>query len=120
MNAKHAVHLQSRSARRRQDALGVIRPKHNFRIMQAFENVLVHLAIARAVPRVPARSRENDFPARLPARRVELNGPAFQGKAAANGVQHVREIEVGSGLRGIQLQHQGRRGWRCLRGQRSR
>ena len=104
VDGKHAMDLQSRIAGARENAIGAIGMKGDFREARTFDHILVHLFVARAVAGFAAGGVEDDLSAGLAARGIVMEGAAFQLKRSLNGVHVADKSDLGRALCGVELE----------------
>src|SRR6266853_4908942 len=87
MQNKNPVHLNRKASLRRNFPFDPVRPKNDFGILPAFENVLVHFLIAPIVAAVSACRVYADLTIGFTARSVKLDRTVLKCKGSMNGVE---------------------------------
>src|ERR1022692_1933445 len=98
VDAKHSVHLNLRRAVRSDHAIDAIRREDDLRILRAFENLLVHAAVARIVAARAAGGVHRHFARDLAGGGIEADGAARELEAAVHRVQSGRQCESHVGV----------------------
>jgi len=105
VDAKHAVHLNLRRSLPRHRALDAIGRERDLRILGAFENLLLHTAVARIVAARAARGIHHHLASNFAGGGIAADGAALQLEIAMHGVQSGRQFECNNGVRGVGSQH---------------
>ena len=79
--------------------------KGNFRILGAFQDVFVHLVVARMAAAVAAGSVNHHQPAGMPRGGVEFHRPLLEFERTVNGMENIAQSKAHLGLRRIKFQY---------------
>src|SRR5258708_19717105 len=82
MHTENSANLHGRFAFWRHHPLDTVRPKSNFRIAFALQNLPMHLAISHAAAAIPALPIYPDLPRYLSPPLIELQPPLLHSKGS--------------------------------------
>lgn len=98
---KNPVDLYPRFAVWLELSCDIVRPENNLAEFSTFEHFLVHFLVSSVAAAFSAGGVHNDFSARFPCRRIDLQTPALQDKSSMHGVQRAAKRPMHATLRWI-------------------
>lgn len=101
VQCKRPVDLYRGVPFRLQFSANAVRPETDFAELFAFEYFLMHFSVPPIVVTFSAGGVDNDFSARFPCRRIDLQSPLLQSKSSVHRVQRTAKRPVHVALRRI-------------------